>query len=156
MTMKGATNIPEVSVIIRKGNKILFVLREHTGYADGMYALPGGHVEHQERFSAAAVRETLEEVGVVVHTDSLNPILAMQRLGRSADDVRVGWFFEAATWDGVPQNKEPDRHAAIAWFDADNLPYEKIMAFQSEGLRAISQGLSFMELGWDTHTPEGI
>lgn len=154
--MRGSTNIPEVSVIIRKGSKILFILRQHTGYADGMYALPSGHVEHGERFSAAAVRETLEEVGVTLHPDGLQPVLSMQRLGRSTDDVRVGLFFEAGAWDGTPTNMEPDRHGEPAWFDAGNLPYDRIMAFQAEGLRAIERGLMYVELGWNTGTPEGI
>lgn len=148
-------NVPEVSVIVRQNNKILFVLRTHTGYADGMYALPGGHVEYGERFSAAGIREALEEVGVTIYVDALKPLLSMQRIGRSADDVRVGMFFEATAWDGTPHNMEPGRHGEIVWFDADNLPYDKIMHFQTEGLQAIARGEFYRELGWDTGTPEG-
>lgn len=148
-------NVPEISVIIRKGNKILFILREHTGYADGMYALPGGHVEYGERFSAAAVREALEEVGLTLYTDALKPVMAMQRLGRSADDVRVGMFFEATKWEGTARNMEPERHGDIAWFDAADLPYDKIMHFQAEGLKAMELGDVYCELGWDTGTPTG-
>lgn len=154
--MKGTVNIPEVSVIIRKGNKILFVLREHTGYADGMYALPGGHVEHGERFSAAAIREALEEVGVIVHVDGLRPVLSMQRLGRSMDDVRIGLFFEATKWDGAPKNMEPERHGEPAWFDANDLPYDKIMLFQAEGMKAIERGVIYHELGWNTGIQDGV
>lgn len=147
---RGAVNVPEVSVIIRKGSKILFVLREHTGYADGTYALPGGHVEPGEPFSVAAIREALEEVGVTIHADGLRPLLVMQRIGRHADDVRVGIVFEATRWDGEPQNMEPERHGSIAWFAADDLPYDKIMAFQAESMHAISRGETYHELGWDT------
>lgn len=154
--MKGTINTPEVSVIICRGSKILFVLREHTGYADGMYALPGGHVEPVERFSAAAVREAREEVGIIVYPDALRPVLSMQRIGRTADDIRVGLFFEATVWEGTPKNMEPERHARIAWFDADVLPYDNIMAFQAAGLKAIQRGEVYHELGWDTGTPEGI
>jgi ADP-ribose pyrophosphatase YjhB (NUDIX family) len=153
--MSGTTNIPEVSVVIRKGNKMLFILREHTGYADGMYALPSGHVEYAEPFSAAAIRETLEEVGVIIHVDSLQPLLATQRLGRDKDDVRVGMFFEATKWSGTPKNMEPAKHGAIAWFDADNLPYDKIMGFQSQGLKALARGDIYCEMDWDTGVGQG-
>lgn len=60
--MKGTTNIPDVMAIIRREGKILFVLRQNTGYADGTFCLPGGHVEPGESFSTAAMREALEEV----------------------------------------------------------------------------------------------
>jgi ADP-ribose pyrophosphatase YjhB (NUDIX family) len=146
--MRGTTNVPEVSTIIRKGTKILFVLRQKTGYADGMYALPGGHVEPQEQFSVAASREAKEEVGVTVLPESLKPVLATQRQGSDPADIRVGLFFEARSWSGTPANMEPDRHGPIAWFEADDLPYDKIMHFQAEGLRAIRDGKTYIELGW--------
>lgn len=47
--MSGTTNVPEVTVLIRKDKKILFVLRQNTGYADGTYAMPGGHVDPDEK-----------------------------------------------------------------------------------------------------------
>jgi 8-oxo-dGTP diphosphatase len=148
--MRGTTNVPEVSVIIRKGAKILFVLRQKTGYADGMYALPGGHVEHGEQFSAAAVREAKEEVDVTVKAKDLKPVLTMQRQSSGgADDVRIGPFFEALSWTGTPKNMEPERHGPIAWFDAYDLPYSKIMNFQAEALRAISKEDIYLELGWN-------
>ncbi|HSX16817.1 MAG TPA: NUDIX domain-containing protein [Patescibacteria group bacterium] len=149
--MRGTTNVPEVSVIIRKGDDILFVLREKTGYADGFYALPGGHVEHGEAFSAAAVREALEEVNVKIHAADLKPVLSMHRLGRDADDVRAGIFFEALKWSGTPKNMEPERHRALAWFKSSDLPFDKIMAFQVAGLQAIQRGDMYHELGW--HEP---
>jgi 8-oxo-dGTP diphosphatase len=147
--MKGTVNTPEVSVIIRKGAKILFVRREHTGYADGTYALPGGHVEPRERFSDAAIRESKEEVDVTIKPADLKPLLAMQRQGRDKDDIRVGIFFEALSWSGTPKNMEPERHGPIAWFDAYDLPYDEIMPFQVDGLRAISKGETYVEQGWE-------
>ncbi len=149
------TNVPEVSVIIRREGKILFILRKNTGYSDGMYCLPAGHVEHAERFSAAAIREVKEEVDVVIHVEGLRPLLAMHRLGRDKDDVRVGMFFEATKWDGEPRSMEPEKHGDIAWFDADNLPYDNIMAFQATGLQAIQRGERYCEMDWDISTGEG-
>lgn len=64
--MRGTTHIPEVSVLIRKGDKILFVLRTNTGWMDGFYALPGGHLEADENFTNAGVREAHEEVGITI------------------------------------------------------------------------------------------
>lgn len=143
--MKGTTNVPEVAVIIRQSNNILFVLREKTGYADGMYALPGGHVEKDESFSAAAAREALEEVNVRINGQDLRAVHMLQRI---KDHVRVAVIFEASKWTGEPKSMEPDRHGPIAWFDAGNLPYDTIIPFQAEALQALASGKIYTELGW--------
>lgn len=143
--MRGTTNIPEVSIIIRKGKKILFVLREHTGWSDGMYCMPSGHVEDGEKFSAAAVREAHEEVGIVV--EELHPVHITQRISTD-EDVRFGLFFEAVKWSGMPRNMEPERHGKLVWFDEDRLPISDIVQFQVDALGAIKQGKIYSELGW--------
>jgi 8-oxo-dGTP pyrophosphatase MutT (NUDIX family) len=143
--MRGTTNIPEVSVIIRKNNKILFVLRQNTGWSDGMYCMPSGHVEDGEKFTTAAVREALEEVGVTI--EDMHPVHVTQRIS-TGNDVRFGLFFEATKWSGIPKNMEPERHGKIAWFAADNLPYADIVQFQVDALKAIHEGNIYSELGW--------
>ena len=147
--MKGTVNIPDVSVIIKKEGKMLFVLRQNTGFSDGMYCLPSGHVEDGERFTEAAVRESLEEVNVTLHPDDLKPVFTIQRLYADEHEVRTGLFFEATKWDGTPKNNEPERHGELAWFDADDLPFDKIMAFHADALKGIQQGKIFIETGWD-------
>lgn len=148
--MRGSTNVPEVAIIIRRGKQILFVLRQNTGWGDGMYAMPGGHVEDGEKFSVAAVREAMEEVGLVI--EEMRPVHVTQRISSSDDgsiaDVRFGLFFEATKWSGTPKNMEPERHGEIVWFDADDLPLENIVQFQADTLEAISQGKIYSELGW--------
>jgi 8-oxo-dGTP diphosphatase len=143
--MRGTTNIPEVLVIIRKGSKILFVLRQNTGWCDGMYCLPGGHVEDGEKFSAAAVREAMDEVGLVI--EEMHPVHTTQRISTS-DDVRFGVFFEATKWSGTPKNMEPERHGELAWFETSGLPLGNIVQFQADTLKAIEQGRIYSELGW--------
>lgn len=145
--MSGTTNIPEVTVLIRDGKKILFVLRQNTGYADGMYAMPGGHVDADENFTDAGVREVLEEVGVTIDPADLKPLHTLHRVGKPGD-VRIGVLFEATKWTGEPKNMEPKLHAEIAWFDEDNLPYDKIIAFQAEALRSFAGGNHYGEMGW--------
>jgi 8-oxo-dGTP diphosphatase len=148
--VKGTTNVPEVSVIIRRQGKILFVLRQRTGYADGKFCLPAGHVEHGESFSAAAARETLEEVNVVVDRNDLHAVHTLQRRKEDPKDVRIGILFEAAKWSGDPKNMEPERHGEIAWFDAGNLPFDKIIDFQGVALRHLTEGKTYAEDGWES------
>ncbi len=146
--MKGTTNVPDVVVVIRKENKILLVERQHTGYQDGKFCAPGGHVEPGESFSAAAVRETLEETGLVVKSKDLRPIFTVQRIGRDPDDIRVGVVFEVTSWAGEPKNMEPERHGQVAWFPVDGLKYSTIIDFHAEVLKALQRGETYIELGW--------
>lgn len=144
--MKGTTNIPGVCVLVRDGSKLLFVLREHSGFMDGYYGLPGGHVEADETFSKAACREVLEEVGIIVRPEDLRYKLTVHR--KAATSIRVDVYFEVQVWAGEPQNMEPERHAEITWFAEDNLP-SNLCDYMAAGLEAIKHGQTYSEFGWD-------
>ncbi len=129
-------HIPSIYVLLRRNGKIAFLLRSKTGYKDGAYTLPAGHVEKGESFRIAAAREALEEVGVRVAPQDLRQIYAMYR-NEKEEYERVDLFFEATKWDGEPANMEPEKHGELAWFDAANPPYDKIMDYQAEALHNI-------------------
>ena len=72
--------VPAAYVIVRRGDEVLLLLRADTGYMDGYWAVPAGHVERGESVLAAAVRELKEEVGIDVDPSDLQPVTAMHRL----------------------------------------------------------------------------
>ena len=51
-----------VFIIFQKEDQIWLQRRANTGYRDGEYDVPSGHVEVGEAMSAAAVREAKEEI----------------------------------------------------------------------------------------------
>ncbi|MEO3861606.1 NUDIX domain-containing protein [Acrocarpospora sp. B8E8] len=53
----------DVHVILEQAGHILLCLREGTGYADGLYCLPSGHLDEGETIVDCAIREAREEVG---------------------------------------------------------------------------------------------
>lgn len=144
--MKGTTNIPSCYVLIRKDDKLLFVLRERTGYMDDYYSLPAGHVEPGESFSQGAGREAAEEVGIVVNPKSLQHVHTAHRF-QSMENIRVDVYFESGDWTGVPKNMET-KHGKIEWLTVNQLP-DNVMNYQAYALKQIALGKTYSEFGWE-------
>ena len=60
-----------VALMIIKDNKVLMMKRCNTGYMDGMYGFISGHLEKDESLSSAIIRESTEEVGIVLKEEDL-------------------------------------------------------------------------------------
>lgn len=139
---------PACYVLFKKDGKLLFVMREHTGFMDGYYCLPAGRVEAGETYQQGAAREAMEEVGLSVTTANLQHVFTQHRYGEGQlPPVRTDVFFEATEWSGEPVNKEPERHSGIAWLPIDDLP-ENIMDYQRYALLKMATGETYGEFGW--------
>ena len=59
---------PDVGVhlLLIADNQILLGLRANTGFADGQWSVPGGHLEDAESLPAGASREAYEELGITI------------------------------------------------------------------------------------------
>ena len=102
-------------VILRKDNQILLMRRANTGYEDGKYSLPSGHIERGEFPDQAAIRETKEEVGVTIKSPKFVGVIY-------SDDNYICFCFEATDWEGEVKNCEEDKCDDLQWFELDNLP----------------------------------
>ncbi len=133
--------VPAAYVIVRRGDEVLLLLRANTGYMDGRWAVPAGHVEHGESAVAAAVRELKEEVGLDVDAADLVPVTAMHRTGGNGDpiDERVDFFFMASKWTGEPRLLEPEKAAGLDWYPLDKLP-DPLVPHEARVLGAVADG----------------
>lgn len=113
---------------------------------NGYYGLPSGKVEKNESFVAAAIREGLEEVGVIIKPKNLKYVHTMHRHSQGMDWVDV--YFEVADWQGNVVNAEPDMHSEVAWLDVNNFP-ENIIPPVRAALEAIECGEQYSEYGWE-------
>ena len=103
-----------------RDNSILLSRRYNTGYCDGSYSFPAGHLDGGETVKQAMVREAAEEIGVILKPGDLELVHVMNR--KIPNNERVDFFFTAKQWQGVPKNMEPERCDDLQWFELNNLP----------------------------------
>jgi ADP-ribose pyrophosphatase YjhB (NUDIX family) len=139
-----ARGIPTgVHIVCERDGQVLMMRRAGTGFFDGLYSLPGGHVEAGESVFAAAGRELREETGLRVEPGDLAWLGVVHRL---SDTNRVDFFVRALRWRGEPTILEPDKCDRLAWCARDALPATTV-----EYVRAAlwaGAGPWMLELGW--------
>lgn len=135
-----------VHLFFFRGNQVLLLRRFNTGYADGQYSVPAGHLDGGETVIDAAGREALEEVGVQLDPQDIHFSSVMHRLN---GDERVDFFLHIVKWDGEPLNCEPEKCDELLWVNMDSLPANTI-PYIRQALRNHFQKLPFDEFGWPT------
>ena len=133
-----------VHLFFFRNGHILLLRRFNTGFRDGEYSVPAGHLDGDETVMAAAVREAEEETGVRIEADD---IVFSSVMHRNEGDERVDFFVHVLKWQGEPVNTEPEKCDELIWADVQALPINTIPYIR----RAIDnhrKGSSFDEFGW--------
>ena len=133
-----------VHLFFFRGNQILMLRRFNTGYADGKYSVPAGHLDGGETVIAAAAREAMEEVGVRIDPQDIEFSSVMHRLD---GEERVDFFVKIQDWAGEPANTEPEKCDELRWVDVNDLPANTI-PYIRQALRNHFQENRFDEFGW--------
>ena len=128
-------------MLTRKNNEkteVLLALRKNTGYNDGKYELPGGHVEEGEDLIDAMIRETKEELNIDLKRENLSIVHILHHY--KAD--RIIFRILAKKYEGTIQIGEPDKCEKLEWFDINELP-NNIDIKSKNDLKEISQGIFY-------------
>lgn len=142
------TVIPAVHLFLIKDNTVLLARRFQTGFEDGNYSVPAGHVEYDETALQAILREGKEEVGVICspqHTQFAH-VMCRKRSGEEAQ--RVDFFFSCTIWDGEVQNCEADKCDDLQWFALDSLP-ENTVGYVRSAIGYYRKSISYSDYGWN-------
>ncbi len=113
-------------VFLRQGYaddlELLLLRRANSGFMDGYFVPPGGHVEAGELPLAAAHRESVEEVGVA--PEDLQPLCVLPYVAGSGDKRYQGLnlVFSGTRWVGELRLAEPQGADAFVWCPVDQLP----------------------------------
>ena len=131
-------------IFLKKDGKILLARRFNTGWQDGNYQMPAGHIEEGELPSEAAIREILEEVGVHIAPEDLRFVHAGFRTKHDDTGDRVDYYFESSKWSGEITNCEPHKCDDLLWVSPNELPKNTIQDARYV-IEAISSGEVFSE-----------
>ena len=139
-----ATFPTTVHLLFFRENQVLLIRRCNTGFADGMYSVPAGHLDGGETVIAAAAREAQEEIGVQLDPDCIHFSQVMHRMD---GDERVDFFVHVSGWNGEPFNAEPEKCDELRWVNVDDLPANTI-PYIRQALKNHRAGVQFDEFGW--------
>lgn len=137
--------ITDVHLFLIKDKKILFLLRQNTGYMDSHYHVPAGHLEQGEKIVDALIRESNEEVGITIKPEDIKFVHIMHH---KSNNERAAFFFEVKNWQGVIKNMEPEKCNKIEWFDLNNLP-SNIVPYAKKAIEYYLRGTNFSHHGWE-------
>jgi 8-oxo-dGTP pyrophosphatase MutT (NUDIX family) len=124
---------------------VLLLRRFNTGYEDGNYSVPAGHLDGGETVVQAAIRETSEEIGLALDSTDVEVAGVMHR---KSGDERVDFFVVVTRWTGEPTNCEPTKCDELRWFPIDALPSNTIPYVRRALESSLKGALWFEELGW--------
>ena len=99
---------------------ILLMKRVNTGFDDGYFELPGGHLEAGEDIFGSMIREAQEEL--LIDLKELD--IKITHILHHYNGNRINFIFEADIKDLEPKIGEPNKCSELRWVDINNLPKE--------------------------------
>ena len=137
--------IPTSHLILIKEHEILLLRRFNTGFEDGNYSLIAGHLDGNETFIQAMIREAKEEAGITIKPDNLEVVHVIHR--KQPGHERVDFFIQAKEWEGEPKNLEPHKCDDLSWFPISSLP-ENTVGYIRQAIENVVNGKIYSEYGW--------
>jgi len=134
--------IPAVYLILMEKNRILLSRRYNTGYFDNYYSFPAGHLDGEETLKQAMIRESKEEVGIVLDSSDLELVHTMNR--KISGNERIDFFFTAKKWQGELKIMEPEKCDDLSWFELNNLP-NNIIPYVKQAIDSFLNNINYSE-----------
>jgi len=147
--------IPASYLFLEKDGKFLVARRCNTGYQDGNYQVPAGHVDEGELPSEALIREAKEEIGIDLSPDDIELVHVSYRPKHDDTDNRVDFFFRVIKWSGEVKNMEPTKCDDLRWVSLNDLP-NSMTAHVRDAFECMQKGIFFKELGLDFLKQKGL
>jgi len=132
-------------LILIKDDTILLIRRANTGFMDGYYGLPAGHLDGNETAREGGAREIKEEIGIDIDPLDLEVVHIMHR--KAEKDERIDFFMTTEKYTGEITNCEPEKCDDLKWFPINNLP-TNIIPYIKEAIEKYKSNIFYSEWGW--------
>lgn len=132
-------------LLISDNKEVALIRRFNTGYQDGNYTLPSGHIDEGETATTAMLREAKEEVNAKIKLEDLHFFHVIHR--KSKIDVYVDFYYVATKWQGEIKSLEPNKCDDLSWFKIDKLP-KNIIPDVKHAIQSYGKNNHYSELGW--------
>ncbi|MFT7507805.1 MAG: mutator protein MutT [Acidimicrobiales bacterium] len=129
-----------VFVVLERDDTVFILRRANTGWADGMWTLPSGHIDQGQTAVEAAIVESKEEAGITILPEHLEFIHV-----HHVFDVYVNYYFRATQWEGEPMLGEPELCSEVQWCKRTELPQDTIMHVLKM-ISDVDAGLQFSDI----------
>ncbi|EKX50956.1 hypothetical protein GUITHDRAFT_103538 [Guillardia theta CCMP2712] len=145
MMMKMKEKIVDPKTALKDSKSMILLSRRfNTGFMDGWYGLPAGHVRPTERIHETVMREAKEELGIEVDPAEISVMSTMHRLNKKRE--YMDFFCMVNSWKGPIVNNEPDKCDDLQFFAVDNLP-ENTIEHVRQGIHCVFNNIPFSEHG---------
>ncbi len=134
-------------LMLIRDDKILLSRRFNTGYEDGNYSLPAGHVDEGETLAGTLVREAKEEIDITLDRSGLELKHVMHRGATNLEGEYISFFFVAKKWQGEPKIMEPHKCDDLKWFLLNDLPVN-LIPYVRVAIESALANNSYSEFGW--------
>jgi ADP-ribose pyrophosphatase YjhB (NUDIX family) len=123
---------PGVVVVVELDGRVLMCRRGQDIGCGGLWCLPGGHIEFNEDFITAGLREVQEETGLQVEVKSILSVVS------NFWDHGHSTFVAVLLASPLHGELRADGHETteLAWFTADDLPRDEIAFVADEHIIA--------------------
>lgn len=130
--------------LVNEKKEILLLRRYNTGYEDGKYSVPAGHLEDAESAIDGIIREAFEEIGIEISKQDLKLCHVMHNM---SDTARIGLFFCTSKYQGTIINKKKDKCDDLSWYGIDSLPLN-IVPYVRHGIESFKDKKLYSQFGW--------
>lgn len=144
INMKRFKMIGSSYLILIKNGKVLLSRRFQTGYMDGHYSLPAGHVDEGETIEDCLVREVKEEIGIKINKKDIK---LSHVIHRREKDIRLDFFYTVSKYEGEIKNMEENKCDELKWVKLDKLP-KNILPYIKQGIYKTVKQVLYSDIGF--------
>jgi 8-oxo-dGTP diphosphatase len=137
------------AIIRNEQGEILFSQRKNTGFMDGRYHLPAGHMDGNETMVAAMIRELKEELDIDVLENDIRVVHISHR--ESINREYFDAYLEVSRFTGIPKINEPEKCSTLNYFNITAINMADFVMYDIDIINMIDNGVHFSDVDMSSY-----